>query len=297
MNSDFCIRSERFYTSFAFCAEVDCPKNIISKESGMQRITSKENKKIKLLSKLLTSQKERSESGLFVLEGLRLVEDGIRSGAKIKEVYMVESFLPKFNERLEGIVNEECELYIIDDFILPKITDTKTPQGVVALFEGSIYVEELPQDMSCGSLLLSNLQDPGNLGTIVRSAAAFDLSAVIITGSCPSLTSPKVLRASMGGVFKLPIVRFADDFEALRALKERNIPVYAAFLDNEAKDADTLSLKGACVAIGNEGNGLAKDFAGACDEKIIIPISENTESLNASIAGSIFAWEIKRAGN
>ena len=272
-------------------------KNINSKESEMQKITSKENNKIKLLSKLLSSQKERSESGLFVLEGLRLVEDAIKSGASIKEIYMVESFLPKFNEKLEGIIYNDCEVYVIDDFILPKITDTKTPQGVVALFEGNIYVDALPSSMSCGALLLSNLQDPGNLGTIIRSAAAFDLSAVILTGSCPSLTSPKVLRASMGGVFKLPIVKFNDDFEALAALKERNIPVYAAFLDNEAKNADTISLKGACVAIGNEGNGLNNDFAAACDEKIIIPISENTESLNASIAGSIFAWEIKRAGN
>lgn len=263
----------------------------------MQRITSKENKKIKLLSKLLSSQKERSESGLFVLEGLRLTDDALRSSVKVKEVFLTEDFLPKFNEKLAPLLDESCEIYIIDDFILPKITDTKTPQGIVALAEGKIAVSELPLSMSKGSLLLSNLQDPGNLGTIIRSAAAFGLSAVILTGSCPSVTSPKVLRASMGGVFKLPIISFNDDFEALDALKERNIPTYAAFLDKEAVNADDISLKGACVAIGNEGNGLDKDFAKSCDSKIIIPIDENSESLNASVAGSIFAWEIKRAGN
>lgn len=263
----------------------------------MQRITSKENKKIKLLSKLLSSQKERSESGLFVLEGLRLTDDALKSGVKIREIFLTEEFLAKFEQKLLPLLDKGCRIYIIDDFILPKITDTKTPQGIVALAEGKIALSCLPFDMSKGSLLLSDLQDPGNLGTIIRSAAAFGLSAVILTGCCPSVTSPKVLRSSMGGAFKLPLIYFENEFDALSALKERNIPTYAAFLDKEAVNMDDISLKGACVAIGNEGSGLKEGFAKSCDSKIIIPIAENSESLNASVAGSIFAWEIGQAGN
>ena len=261
----------------------------------MQRITSKDNKKIKLLSKLLSSQKERNESGLFVLEGLRLIEDALKSGCEISEIYLIESFLPKFREKIYPLAKENCEIYIIDDFILPKVSDTKTPQGISAVAKGGIVMDKLPSDMQNGCLLLASLQDPGNVGTLIRSSAAFSLSCVIVTDDCPNITSPKVLRSSMGSIFKIPVVRYKDEFEALKALKERNIPVFAAYLGEDSIKLENVPLCKGCIAIGNEGNGLKSDFASLCDKKIIIPIDENSESLNAAVAGSIFAWELKKS--
>ncbi|MEG1973178.1 MAG: RNA methyltransferase substrate-binding domain-containing protein, partial [Oscillospiraceae bacterium] len=143
----------------------------------MQRITSKDNQKIKLLSKLISSQKERDESGLFVLEGLRLIADAISAGLKILELYVAESYLGKAEVEIFALLPESVEIIAIDDFILPKITDTKTPQGIVALAQGSLLEENLPESMAGGALLLCGLQDPGNMGTLLRSAAAFSLSA------------------------------------------------------------------------------------------------------------------------
>ena len=144
-------------------------------------------------------------------------------------------------------------------------------------------------------MVLCSLQDPGNLGTIIRSCEAFGIDRLFLTSDCPDLYSPKVLRATMGGVFRLPITvadNLPDLFERFRREK---VPVYAAALQEGAKDITRLPLnQGGAVVIGNEGKGLPPEVVALCDSAVIIPMAGRAESLNASVAASIVAWEMAR---
>lgn len=258
-------------------------------------ITSKDNPKIKELAALVSSRDQRGESGRFVIEGQRLCLDAAISGVEIDSLYLTEEALDKLGEDYNTIAKCCLNVYTIREDIAKKISDTKTPQGIFALcsIPSPKTLEEI--DPAKGVMLLSSLQDPGNLGTIIRTCEALGLGGVILSEDCPDLYSPKVLRASMGGVFRLPVVSVADIKEAISTLTAQGICVYATALDADSQPVGSLSLGGCGVVIGNEGRGLEQAVIDCCSGKLIIPITPRSESLNAAMAAAIFAWEIARS--
>ena len=146
--------------------------------------------------------------------------------------------------------------------------------------------------------MLSSLQDPGNIGAVLRSALAFGCDGLILSDDCPDLYSPKVLRAAMGGVFRQPVLVSRDLPELIRSMREKGIDTLAAALDRSAMTSDEARLDrdGVAVVIGNEGSGLSTEMIEACGKTVFIPISARSESLNASVAASIFLWEMRRRG-
>ncbi|MEG1774614.1 MAG: RNA methyltransferase, partial [Oscillospiraceae bacterium] len=259
-------------------------------------ITSKDNPRIRELAKLCASSHARRESGRYVIEGARLVCDAARSGVAFSTVFFTPEGLRRAGATADCIAEAAQEVYSIDETLGKKIAQTESTQGVFALCEGRLLQESLPAELSGGCLLLCSLQDPGNVGTILRSADAFGLSAVILTADCPDPASPKVLRASMGAAFRLPLVGAPDAAAAIDALRARGLQVYAAALSKDSVPIREASLRGAAVAIGNEGAGLSDETIARCDQTVTIPIALGSESLNAAMAATIFAWELSGAG-
>ncbi len=260
-------------------------------QENYQLVTSRDNKQLKHCAKLVSSKKARREEGLFVAEGQRLCEDAIRSGLGPKQCFVVEDMVEKYAPILEA----SEQVFLINEDLAAKISDTQTPQGVFCIFEALDNGVTLDTMKWQRVLLLSSLQDPGNLGTIIRSAEAFGIDGLILSADCPDLTAPKVLRSTMGGVFRLPI-KVVEDMEGeIARLQAEGFAVYATALSEKSVDITTLDLCGKVAAvIGNEGNGLTQQVIDACTAPVIIPMAGKAESLNAAIAASIVIWEMCR---
>ncbi len=258
----------------------------------MRQITSKENPSVKELAKLYASARCRRESGRFVLEGVRLVVDALENSIPIRTLFVTGEGIRRLGDRFAALAAAAGETLLLADSLGARVGDTLHPQGVFAVCEGALTSEALPKDFPRGCLILSSLQDPGNVGTILRSAAAFGPTDVILSADCPDPASPKVLRAAMG-------VRRAflthDVVDTIGELRSRGTAVFAAALGTESVPVDEVTLAGAAVVIGNEGRGLAENVIAACDKSVILPIAEGCESLNAAMAAAVFAWELSRA--
>lgn len=261
----------------------------------MVKITSKENPRLKEYRKLCSSRKYRLESNRFALEGARLICDSAKSGAVITDLIVTEAGIARLGGEFERISQSAQNTLLITDELAAAIGETDTPQGIFAICSGSLTLDKLPQSAEKGLLLLCSLQDPGNVGTILRSAEAFGLSGVIMTADCPDAASPKVLRSSMGAALRIPIYRAASALYAVQQLKQSGIAVYAAALGEKSVSVDNVSLARSAVAIGNEGTGLSDEVADACTKRVILPISPESESLNAAMAATVFAWELSKA--
>ncbi len=256
-----------------------------------QLVTSKDNKQLKHCAKLVSSKKARREEGLFVAEGQRLCEDAIRSGLRPQQTFIVEAML----EKCQPILDASAQVFLITEELSAKISDTQTPQGVFCVFQALDNGVALDTMKWQRVLLLSSLQDPGNIGTIIRSAEAFGIDGLILSADCPDLTAPKVLRSTMGGVFRLPIKVVENMEEEIARLREEGFSVYATALSEKSLDITKLDLSGKVAAvIGNEGNGLTQQVIDACTAPAIIPMTGKAESLNAAIAASIVIWEMCR---
>ncbi len=261
----------------------------------MIKVTSKDNLKLKEYRKLCSSKKYRVETNRFALEGVRLICDSLKSSAEISELLVTEAGIERLGENFAPLSAAAKNTLLISDELARGIGETDSPQGVFAICSGSLVKDALPESAERGILMLCSLQDPGNVGTILRSAEAFGLSAVIMTSDCPDAASPKVLRASMGAALRIPIFRAAGAEQAVLSLKERKISVYAAALGEKSVSVDDVSLRNSAVMIGNEGAGLPDKLADLADKRVILPISEKSESLNAAMAATVFAWELSRA--
>ncbi len=259
----------------------------------MQYITSTTNEKVKELIRLLSSKKHRRDKGLFVAEGVRLCEDFAKNGYEAVELYYTEKAYNLNKETVDMLINSAASVYVVNDIISDKVSETKSPQGVFAVFALPQTEHEIKSNENY--MLLASLSDPGNLGTIIRSVAAFDLDALILTDDCPDPYSGKVLRSAMGGVGRMNIIIAKDFISAITMLKKEGISVFGAVLAPDAKDLIKMKMSGGiCAVIGNEGRGLTSEEISYLDSKIIIPMAENSESLNASVAASIIAYEMFR---
>lgn len=253
-------------------------------------ITSSSNAKIKWLQSLLKKSKNRKEEKLFTIEGIRLFQETPKE--LIQEIYVAESAENNLQSRLSGLKYE-----VVSDNIFAMISDTKTPQGILAVVKQPQHtLQEILKEKAL-LLILEDLQDPGNLGTIMRTAEGAGVDGILMTKGCVDIYNPKVVRSTMGSIYRMPFVYLEDEeqfLEVFRQLKEKQITTYGAAL-MESKDYCEYSYKkGTAFVIGNEGNGLSERALGLCERYVRIPMCGQLESLNAAMAAGILVYEAFR---
>ena len=254
-------------------------------------ITSTANGKVKRLINLKKKRKLRDEEHVFLVEGIRMFRE-----VPVEEVYVSESFYKKEKVLVNAIAGQAgVHIEVLTDTVFAHASDTKTPQGVLCVVRQKSYkLEDLLKGEKRHLLVLDNLQDPGNMGTIVRTAEGAGVTGVIMSRDCVDIYNPKTIRSTMGSIYRMPFYYAEDILKAIRKIKDAGIKVYAAHLDGE-KSYDEEDYAFSCAfLIGNEGNGLREETSKMADHYIIIPMSGEVESLNAAIAASVLMFEVKR---
>lgn len=253
-------------------------------------IRSRDNEKVKWAARLVAQSRFRKESGLFVLEGLRLCLDAVRTGRKPVAVF----YTPERRGGLEELLGE-WDCYEVTGQIFAKISDTESPQGVLCVMQQSDAPAFVPTTGQTYALL-DRVQNPANLGAIARTAEALGVNGLIVSGDGCDVYSPKAQRAAMGSLLRLPVWVFSSLEEPITSLRSAGLPVYAAVPDGSAKPVFDLDFsRGAGVVIGNEANGLRPEIMACCDAMVTIPMAGRAESLNAAVAAAILLWEMTRS--
>ncbi len=258
----------------------------------MITLTSKDNAQIKQAAKLQKSARCRRQTALFVAEGLRVCADAAKSGAAIETLFLTEAALEKNTEICTELSACAAKTFLVTPELFAHISDTQTPQGVLAVIK-ALDKSALFDTIKNGGkfLVLDNVQDPNNLGTILRSAEAFGVTGVILSADCCDVYNPKVVRGSMGAVFRLPVCTAEDLPQWLTAHPQ--LHTYAAVVGDDAQRVtETIFEEPCAIVIGNEGNGIRQATAAACRHCITIPMNGKAESLNASVAAAILIWEM-----
>ena len=257
---------------------------------GLDVITSRANARVKQLRAAFAGQ-ARLSGGLVAIEGDHLLEEALRSGMVFKTVFVAES------RTIPRIVPRGVEVLVLSDEVFSSVVETQSPQGVAALLVPPVpkLVDVLGGKGAPLILVAAGLQDPGNLGTLVRSAEAFGATGVLTTPGTVSAWNQKALRASVGSIFRMPVV--TSNLEEIAGLKAKGIRLLAAVGADEygVKSAQDLDLVGGCaLMIGNEGAGLSEDWMAVADARVTIPCPGPVESLNAAIAGCLLLYEASR---
>ena len=254
-------------------------------------ITSTSNAQIKELAKLQKKSRLRDEKGIFLVEGPRMTEE--IPAERIEKVYASESFAKKNKEFLEKL---QAPVELLTDTVFAYVSDTKTPQGILAVVKQQPYSFEelLGKEKASFLLILDHLQDPGNLGTIMRAAEAAGVTGILMSSDCVDIYNPKTIRSTMGALYRVPFVVSEDFAGDIEHLKKAGVSTYAAHL------GATISYEGAdykkpcAFMIGNEANGLSDEVAALADCKILIPMAGQVESLNAAMAATVLMFEAAR---
>lgn len=278
-------------------------------------ISSMNNPQIKNLALLQRKAKARNEQGLFVVEGRKMVKEAIESGL-LSKIYMSESFYAEI-EMVSEMVSDTSESVsdtisdtisdtnsdtisgydyeLVTDTVFKQVSDTMTPQGVMATVRMPSYdIERVLDKDNTFLLLLEDIRDPGNLGTIIRSAEGAGVSGIILNGSCADIFQPKVVRSTMGSIFRVPYYETDDFIGFLTDLRRRGFNLFAAHLSGISYDTEGSFLGKCGLLIGNEGSGLSKEASSLADKLIRIPMEGKVESLNAAIAAAILMYEAAR---
>ncbi|MGN0136955.1 TrmH family RNA methyltransferase [Anaerotignum sp.] len=256
----------------------------------MKKIESRENKWVKRLNGLKI-KKNREKEGVFVAEGLRFISE--IPADRAVEVYAVSQTFAMENDI--SVYEKRAEVLCFSDTLFAAACDTETPQGILAVCkklewdEAAVFAKHAPF-----FLLAEELNDPGNLGTVIRTADACGADAVFLSKGSVDLYNPKVLRSTMGSLFHVPVFQNVDLHEISAKLKANKIPLYAAHLKGDGFPYD-LDLKASCAfLIGNEARGLSEQAANLCDQWVKIPMPGQAESLNASVAAGVLLYEVVR---
>jgi len=256
-------------------------------------ISSESNTRIKEIAKLQKSARERRKTGLFAVEGIKLVTEAAKYG-RLQQIYASESAMQGLSEEA-GRLFRQYPLEIVADAVFKAVSETVTPQGVLGLVHMPSYgLEEILEDERRAFLLLDDLRDPGNLGTIMRTAEGADMSGVIMSRECVDLFNPKAVRSTMGAIFRMPFYYAEDLPGVIHILKQRKIPVYGAMLQGSVVYDEVDYRPGAAIVIGNEANGISDTAAGQLSAKIRIPMAGSLESLNAAVSAAILMYEVSR---
>lgn len=256
-------------------------------------ICSLSNNRMKNLIQLQKKVKAREEQGIFVIEGLKMFEEARLAGLLTRACFS-ESF---YDEKIQidpGFFTS-LDYDVVTDSLFKEISETKTPQGVMGTVAKTKYsLEDMAGHLNTFLLLLEDIRDPGNLGTMIRTAEGAGISGIILNSSCVDIYNPKVIRSTMGSIFRVPICQSEDFLQDIRKLKEQKIKIYAAHLSGESYDTEG-GFRGKCaILIGNEANGLSEEASSMADNRIKIPMAGKVESLNAAVAAAILMYEAAR---
>lgn len=254
-------------------------------------IDSTSNRQIKNLIQLQTRAKARREQGVFVIEGIKMYSETPRS--RIVQIYVSESF---YNRKEHRALLEDVQAQIVSDRVFSAISDTMTPQGILGVVRQKEYgLQEMLDVRAPLLLLLENIQDPGNLGTIFRTAEAAGVTGILMSRGTADIYNPKTIRSTMGAVYRMPFLIADDLAETLLELKKYKIRLYAAHLRRDAHVYTQEDYRQGCAfMIGNEGNGLTERLADLADVSVRIPMCGQAESLNAAVAAAVLMFEAKR---
>ena len=245
------------------------------------RITARKNPLLQQVRRLLSSRKERENAGLFVADGTKLLREAVQHWPGLDTVIL--------SDGIDAEVPEHVRLIRVPEDVMASISPMQAPQGALFLCR---LPEKTVFQPKPGMLLLDGIQDPGNLGTILRTADALEVPVALLEG-CADPYNHKTVRASMGAVFRTPIVTAAWQ-EVRTACAEQEIPVAVTALSERARDLRQAELKKMAVVIGSEGQGVRQEILDQADAELIIPMNPRCESLNAAIAASIAMWQMKQ---
>lgn len=247
----------------------------------MERITARKNPLLQQVRRLLSSRKEREESGLFAADGTKLLREAIAWWPGLDTVIL--------SDGVSMEIPEGVRVVQVPEDVMASISPMQTPQGALFLCR---LPEKAPFVPKPGMLLLDGIQDPGNLGTILRTADALEVPVALLEG-CADPYSHKTVRASMGAVFRSPVIQTTWE-EAARALGKAKIEIGVTALSERAKDLRQAPLSQMAVVIGSEGQGVRKEILEAAQNELIIPMNPCCESLNAAVAATIVMWQMKQ---
>ena len=258
----------------------------------MQRISSKDNEFIKHIKKL-KDKKYRDESNEYIIEGIKLIEEAINEKANIKQIVICEECgktqeIPK--KLMYEIASYEC-IYVTEN-IFTNITDVKNPQGILAIIEKNNSKTEIDYKEDI-IVALDDIQDPGNLGTILRTIDSIGLKQILVSKGTADSYNPKVVRSTMGAIFRVKIIECDDLVKTLKEVKKHKYEIVVTSLQTD-NDIYDINYHKKAIVIGNEANGVSKEIQDIADKKVKIPMLGKTESLNASVATGIVLYEYVR---
>ena len=258
----------------------------------MQTISSKDNELIKHIKKL-KDKKERDLSNEYIIEGIKLIQEAIQENAKIKQIIICDDCektesIPK--DLMYEIAKQEC-IYVTNK-VFDSITEVMNPQGILAIIEKQSKEMQI-DDKQDIILALDDIQDPGNLGTILRTADSIGLTQILVSKGTADSYNPKVVRSTMGAIFRVKIIECEDLVKTLKEIKKHKFEIVVSSLQTDNSIYD-INYHKKVIVIGNEANGVKKEIQDLADKKIKIPMLGKTESLNASVATGIILYEYVR---
>ena len=266
-------------------------------------ITGRNNPGVKWAASL-KDKKGRDKEGYFIAEGEKLTFEALKSSLPVEKIFITDSkasvIIPKIKQLNLDNHYKNTVVQVLSDEVFSKISTENAPQGVISVIKhldffrqmDIIYKEDFSQKACGRSIVLCSVRDPGNLGSAIRSAVAFGVEHIILSSDCADIYNPKTVRGAMGSLFRVHVSRVKNLHDYIDAMHSNGRKVYSAELSENAKRLGEFELS--CydaVIIGNEGHGVPMDISEHCDGAVYIPISSNTESLNASVAAAIFMWE------
>ena len=269
-------------------------------------ITSRQNASVIAACKL-SEKKHRDAEGKFRIDGIKLFEEAVMSGVSIETVFVREDAVQKLEARIGSLLERisGTDIKVVSGGVFDKISEEKSPEGIICVVKRidklhkivtinkeANFESAIGASLNSKIFAVESVRDPGNLGTIIRTAAAFGVDTLLVSSDCADIYNPRTVRAAMGALFRQNIVRVDDLPAILKFLSQSGRATYAATLGQRAvllgeKPLDLNS----CIVVGNEGHGLSEKTVEACDHNILIPMAVGAESLNAAVAASVCMWE------
>lgn len=261
----------------------------------MNLITSNKNSIIKDV-KSLKNKKNRDEKKSYFIEGIKMVEEALKEEADITTIFFSDEFI--LRESTSSLVNiitaSKLKYFTIPEKLFKEISDTENPQGILAIVRQKDTILEKIINNNSSLIILDKIQDPGNIGTIIRTADAAGFDGIIISKGSVDIYNPKVVRSTMGSIFRIPVYFSENLVDTIKTIQLKGTKVIAAHLKGN-KNYFEFDMSGAiAIIIGNEANGISDDIAALADSLVLIPMAGKTESLNASVAASLLIYEVYR---
>lgn len=265
----------------------------------MNFISSGQNQVIKEI-KSLKEKKYRDQKGLYFIEGIRFVEEALKENVEITKILISDKLIDVNGgkEILEKVENAKClnisSMYSVPNKLYLELTDTENPQGILAVLRKKQTNIEEVYDNNNFFVVLDSIQDPGNMGTIIRTADAAGATGIVVSKGCVDVYNPKVLRSTMGSLFHIPICYSENILETLKSMKDKGIRLCAAHLKGNRNYFELGYKDNIAIIVGNEANGISDDIAAISNELVKIPMAGKSESLNASVAAGLLMYEVLR---